>query len=330
VFEPRWLSARVVISYGVAAALSWLFLRNAEWRVLFDGLRSVGWLLLGAAIVVRLASLVVSSLRWQVLLAPVRPVPLGPVVTAMMMGMAISALVSMQAAEVARPYLLSKRADLNFSATVATVAVEWFLELLAVLALFIPVRGLVTGSAHAGRSDVNLAIVLLVIVSVASLAALRWVPRCLGGVRGWIQDSGMVPQRLRGRMSDHVEQFAVGLRILERPKGLAAVATCSLLTSFLTAVSAWLALLAFGLPVSFLSGFVILGLVTIGGMTPTPGAVGGFHAVCQFGLVALLKLDPARTVAPVIGLHAVLYVPAAAIGALCFFWARTERQRNPA
>jgi hypothetical protein len=58
---------------------------------------------------------------------------------------------------------------------------------------------------------------------------------------------------------------------------------CSLAAAFLIAVSAWLTLLAFGLPVSFVSGFVILGLITIGGMIPTPGAVGGFHAVCQFG-----------------------------------------------
>jgi uncharacterized protein (TIRG00374 family) len=314
----------------MAAGLLWLFLRNAEWRVLIDGLRSVGWLLLGGAIVARLASLIVSSVRWQALLAPVRPVPLGPVVTAMMMGMAVSALVSMQAAEIARPYLLSKRVDLSFSATVATVAVEWLLDLLSVLTLFIPARGLVSGGASVGRSDVSIAVVLLVVVSVASLVALRWVPRGLGEVRGWIDNSVMVPQRLRRKTAENVEQFVVGLRILESPKGLVAVASCSLLASFLVAVSAWLALLAFGLSVSFLSGFVILGLITIGGLIPTPGAIGGFHAVCQFGLVAWLGLDPAQTVAPVIGLHAVLYAPGAAIGALCFFWTRSESQRKPA
>jgi uncharacterized protein (TIRG00374 family) len=314
----------------MAAGLLWLFLRNAEWRVLIDGLRSVGWLLLAGAIVARLASLVVSSVRWQVLLTPVRRVPLGPVVTAMMMGMAVSALVSMQAAEIARPYLLSKRVDLSFSATVATVAVEWLLDLLSVLTLFIPARGLVTGGASVGRSDVSIAVVLLVAVSVASLVALRWVPRGLGEMRGWIDHSAMVPQRLRGKTAENVEQFVVGLRILESPKGLATVASCSLLASFLVAVSAWLALLAFGLSVSFLSGFVILGLITIGGLIPTPGAVGGFHAVCQLGLVAWLGVDPAQTVAPVIGLHAVLYAPGAAIGALCFFWTRSESQRKPA
>ena len=78
--ETRWLSWRVVAGYVVALVLLWLFFRNAEWRVLVAGLVSVEWPLLGAAIAVRLAALVFSALRWQVLLAPVRHVRLGLVV----------------------------------------------------------------------------------------------------------------------------------------------------------------------------------------------------------------------------------------------------------
>ena len=60
----------------MAVVLSWLFVRQAEWRVLFNALRSVSWVVLGAAIGVRLLALVVASMRWQVLLNPVRRVPL--------------------------------------------------------------------------------------------------------------------------------------------------------------------------------------------------------------------------------------------------------------
>lgn len=318
--EPLRLAVKGVASYAVAIILLWLFLRNAEWRVLAEALRSVGWLLIGTAILARLASLVVSSVRWQILLAPVRPVPLGPLVTTTMMGMAVSTLVSMQAAEVARPYLLSKRMDLDFRSTVATIAVEWFFDLSAVLALFIAARGLMLEEAEARLSNVNLAVGLLVLLSVGSLAALRWLPRHLARVQRWTRGSGVVPVRLRVSVGEHLEQFSAGLLTLQRRRDVAAVVCCSLLAAFLIGVSAWLTLLAFGLPVSFVSAFVILGLVTIGGMIPTPGAVGGFHAVCQFGLVALLKLDPASTIAPVIALHAVLYVPGAALGALFFLW----------
>jgi len=128
-------------------------------------------------------------------------------------------------------------------------------------------------------------------------------------------------------VADHVHLFASGLGILRRPKGLAVVSGYALLASLLTGLSAWLALVAFGLPLSLLSGFIVLGLITVGGMVPTPGAVGGFHAVCQLGLVTFFTIDRASTVLPVIGLHAVLFAPPAAIGALCLLWVRYQPEQ---
>lgn len=324
----KWLdrraAGRLLLGYGLAIGLFWLFARNAEWRELADALRSVGWPLVGLAIAVRLASLVAASVRWQLLLRPVRSVSLGSVTIVTMMGMAVSTLVSMQAAEAARPYLLSRRTGLDFGATAATAAVEWFLDALAVLVLFVAAQGLMAHEAPTNRLAVNIMVGAMVVASVACLAALRRLPRSICGVRAWIQRVRLIPSWLRPVLVAQCEQFAAGLRILDRPKGLAVVAGWSLLTSTLAAISAWLTLLAFGLPVTFLSGFLLLGLITIGGLVPTPGAVGGFHAICLFGLVAWLKLAPSRVVAPVVGLHAVMYVPAAAIGTLCLLATHTH------
>jgi uncharacterized protein (TIRG00374 family) len=313
---------KLVAGYAVAVLLLWVFLRNAEWQVLVDGFRSVGWMVLGAAVALRLLSLVVASLRWQVLLAPVRSVRLSRIVAAMMMGMAVNAIAPMQAAEVARPYLLSRRQHLDFSATLATVMVEWVLDALGVLALLLPAMFWLhnTGSAKSGLavSAFNRAIGLFVILAVAGLIALRRLPRWVARVGNWAHRPGGPPESARSRLAAQCELFAVGLRILDRRRGLLAVAGYSLLVAVLTALSSWMVLIAFGLPVSLVSGFVILGLTAVGGMIPTPGAVGGFHAVCQLGLVTFFDVERARTVLPVIALHAVLYIPAAAIGALCF------------
>jgi len=40
--------------------------------------------------------------------------------------------------------------------------------------------------------------------------------------------------------------------------------------------------------------------------------------VCQLGLVTFFHADRAQTILPVIALHEVLYLPGAAVGALCF------------
>jgi glycosyltransferase 2 family protein len=321
--------ARTLLAgYGAAVILFWLFLRNADWRVLVDGMQSVTWPLVGAAIAVRFASLAVSALRWQVLLSPVRQVRLGPIVAAMLTGMAVSTAVSMQAAEVARPYLLARRERLDLGATFATVAVEWCVDLLGVLVLVAPAllaaRAMGAANARASQSLLGWELAAALALAIAGLAGLRLLPRHSDRLERDVLGLRLMPAGWRTWLAELIRVFASGLGILRQPGGLAAVGVYSVLVALLTGVSSWLALMAFGLPLTLLSGFIVLGLVTVGGMIPTPGAVGGFHAVCQLGLVTFFALDRARTVLPVLGLHAVLYVPAAAVGALCFLWDRYE------
>ena len=217
--------------------------------MLAEDARSIAWLVLAGATVLRLASLVVGSLRWQALLAPVHAVPLGGIIGITMMGMAVNAVAPMQTAEIFRPLLLSRRQGLDFRTTFATVTVEWLLDALGVFALFVPalfwVR--IAGLARTGLNWSRLARVLTVcaLLAVAGLAALA----C---------------SRARQRGSP------AGLQILNEPRRFAAVGAYSVLASALTAMSAWMSLVAVGLPVSFAAGFLVLGLITIGGMVPTP------------------------------------------------------------
>ena len=328
----RGFSKPVFVGYAVAAILLWLFLRNAEWPVLTHGFRSVAWTLLALAVIARLAALAVAAIRWQLLLAPVQRVPFGPAFASMLMGMTLTAVGSMQAAEVARPYLLSRRMSINFSATFATVVVEWLLDLVGVLAVFVPAvwwaRHVHAATSAERTIGLDATIALSIVGTIAGLAALRFLPAQLGR---WIERrEATVPATSgwRARAREQARIFITGLQILERRGAPLALAMYSVGVALLVAASCWLTLIAFGLPVTPLSGFVVLGLVTIGGLIPTPGALGGFHAICQVGLVTWFQLDPARTVLPVIGLHAVMYLPAAAIGAVCFLtsWRRGALQ----
>jgi uncharacterized protein (TIRG00374 family) len=310
---------RVFASYAAASVLLWLFFRNTEWQALVDSLRSVGWPLLAAAVLIRLASLIVSALRWQALLEPSRHVSLRAVVAVTMMGMTASAIAPMQAAEFIRPYLLNVRQGVDFSTALATVAIEWLLDAFAILAVFIPaalwLRAGESSVAGIGSPWFAAAAVFLAL-ALGGLAALRLLPRA----------TARLSASTRG--GAWLQSFASGLRILDRLDGVMAVAGYSLLLAALTAVSSWLALAAFDLPVTFASGFLVLGLVTVAGMIPTPGAIGGFHAVCQLALVTFFHIERARTVLPVIALHAVLYMPAALVGALCFLSWPAQLQRS--
>jgi uncharacterized protein (TIRG00374 family) len=307
---PQLSSKKLIISYIAGLALFYFFVRNTEWASILSGTRSVLWPILILAIMLRIASLLMSCGRWRVLLQPVRGVRLSRIASATMIGATVSVGISMQAAEFVRPYLLSQSEQLEFGPVLSTVVVEWFLDLFSILTLFIP--SLAFFRLTGAFTGMNQALLMLAAVSLLGLAALWALHRHAADLQHFV--SRHMPNRAGSILSDQLGHFAAGLRVLQQPRAFAAVSAYSYLISILTALSSWLALTAFGLTLPSFSAFVILGLISLGGAIPTPGAVGGFHAVCQIGLAAFFHVSAANAVLPVIGLHAVLYVPAAIVG----------------
>ncbi len=328
---PTLRSKKLLVSYVVGAALLYFFFRNTDWQSIRTGMRSVAWPLLLAAVGLRLASLIAASLRWRELLLPVRNVRLQPIGAATMIGMAVNTAVSMQAAEFVRPYILSRSETLDFSSVMSTIMVEWVFDAFAILALFIPalaLRATPGAGSQSAFSNLNEAIGLALSISIVGLAVLWCMQRYSAEIDRFLARKHIfVPVRVSNLLSNQVKHFATGLDILRQPLGLAAVSGYSLMVSLLTALSCWFALASFGLPLPIAAAFIVLGLISVGGMIPTPGAVGGFHAICQLGLVTFFKVDAAGTVLPIIGMHAVLYLPPSILGLLYILYYSRQGRR---
>jgi len=310
------------ISFGLAAGLLFLFFRKAEWGVLLSELKSTSWSLLAAGVAIRMISLLMASLRWRALLLPVKKVAVVPLFSAIMIGMSADTLIAMQAAEFIRPYLISRWEGIQLSTILATVAVEWFMDLLAIFVLLVPALTAFKTSEgyHSLLQIVNLYKLLpgMVLAALFGLGLLWVLNQHATGIESCLsRDHACLPKWLTYRLAGWVMSFSQGLEVIRQPKRLGEVSFYSSLFSFLVGLSAWLVLKAFGLPLPFFAAFMFPGLIAVAGMIPTPGALGGFHAVCQFGLVVIFNLKPAQTILPVIGLHAVLYIPATIIGVLC-------------
>jgi glycosyltransferase 2 family protein len=320
-FDARVVSWRgILLGYFAAGFLLLAFFSKTDWAAVAAGLRGVAWPLLGMAVVLRLAALLTSAARWRILLLPVRNVGPTSTIAAVMAGMAVTAAISMPAAEFVRPYLLSKREHIPFPAVFSTVAVEWPLDLIAVLALFIPATFLQTahGETAATLAGLNRGLALAVLICVAGCAGLWFVHRRAADIRGLLlRRGGRLPKSITTVLARQFEHFANGLSVIGQPTALMRVCGCSLLIVSLDGTAGWLALNAFGLQLPVVAAFLVPGLAALGGLLPTPAAAGGFHAVCQFGLLFFFAVDLGRAVLPVVGLHAVLYMPPALIGAFC-------------
>ena len=132
--KRRWVN--VVVGFGLAALLLWLFFRGVDWGEVGRSIASADLRLLGLALITNVLSLVLRSWRWQVLLKPLKPdVPFRPAWKYFNVGFAVSSVLPGRLGEVLRPYLLARDQKIKFASSLATVVVERVIDLSVVLAM---------------------------------------------------------------------------------------------------------------------------------------------------------------------------------------------------
>ncbi len=326
--SPRRL-LEMAAGFGLAALLLWVFFHDVSWDEVFQCLDEAdpGLLLLcslGHALV-----LLVRSLRWRVLLQPLKPeLAIGPAWRFFTIGFVVSSLLPGRMGELLRPMLLARDQELRFAPVFATVVTERVVDLLAVLLLlgigFISPGALGSSSEDPAVAEavstlnrvglVTLSMALgvgffLTFLKVRTESALRiveWVSRPLPGkVKSWAHDL--------------TQNFAEGIGSLEglRQSGLFIGATAA--TWLIIALANWAALAAFDIERPLLHILFLTAVLSLGAAVPTPAGTGTFHAgaILVVGVLWGLNDSAASTVAAfAISCHVASYVPAVLFGVI--------------
>jgi uncharacterized protein (TIRG00374 family) len=226
--------ARSAIGVLISVVCVWLVLRGVDLgqtaRLL--GSAQLPWLVL--AVLAIASDMFFRALRWQVLIAPIKRVPLRRLAAYMMVGYLANNFLPARLGELVRSHYLGDREGISRSATLGTVVVERIVDTVVLVGigaaaiLVLNIRGVVVSAILVG---VALAGLLVVALAVA-LAAHR-LP---GGRRAGIF-LGRWP-----RIKGVVVRLRDGLRVAAIPKTIAASGVLS--------VAAWsctvLAVLAVG------------------------------------------------------------------------------------
>src|SRR5579884_1347040 len=112
-------------------AFGWDF----NWSLFVSSLWNIQPWWLTLSIVATLLTYVVRAGRWQVLLNPLKSIPIGPLISTNVLGFSAIYLVG-RAGELVRPLWLTKQERVPLTASVATIIVERFLDLFMLIALF--------------------------------------------------------------------------------------------------------------------------------------------------------------------------------------------------
>jgi uncharacterized protein (TIRG00374 family) len=230
------------------------------------------WLLLAVAAI--LADLFFRAVRWQILVAPIRRVPLGRLTGYMLVGYLANNVLPARLGELVRSHYLGDREGISRSATLGTVVVERVVDTVVLVGigacaiLVLNVRGVVVSAILVG---VALAGLLVVALAVA-LAAHR-----LPGAERAAEFLGRWP-RVRGIVS----RLRDGLRVAALPRTVAAAALLSVAAWSCTVLAFLAAGQALGIELTVGQGALLAAGTNLATAVPSgPGYLGTFEYAGQ-------------------------------------------------
>ena len=300
------------------ALLAW-FLLHANLADVFYSIRGASISALLMTIVPVVLIMLVRSVRWQYLLAPLGQASFRVIFRTTTIGLAASNLLPARAGEFLRPYLLARQEGLSATATFATIVIERILDLVSILLLF-GVFVIFSGK-HVfllpNMQVVEISAILAMIVTII-LGVMMWFLASSPDRIGFfvLKITKYFPQGLARGLSRLARTFSEGLAVVRAPRVLVAAFICSVVLWLTIAVQVYLVSIAFGIDMLFTGSFLLQAILVIGVLVPTPGAVGSFHEAYRIGATTFFGASNADAVAAALILHGISFMPPTILGIL--------------
>ena len=271
-----WRAARVILGAVLAVGFLALAFRGVDVGQLGDVIRQANVSLLGLALILGSANLLVRAARWRVLLSAAGHVPFGLTFWIMVVGYLGNSILPMRAGDLGRSYLIGRRAGMGGTFALATTLAERVMD-----AGFLVVVG---GTALVGHPAIPVGLsrglAVLAAASLVALIGLLAVPPVWDRLASRLE---AIPRltapfgRLRRRWLD---RFFEGLASIRHPGRmllyLALTLAVWLADAGVTMLVAW----ALGASISLEAALVLLAALGIASAIPlTPGQIGVFQWV---------------------------------------------------
>jgi hypothetical protein len=288
----------LALSLGMLALCVWLVWPDAITRA--DLRTAIGQLDLAAmapdlAIYVGLLVVVQlgRSLRWNYLLSPLGVrVPAAPLLAISAVGFAAIIALPARLGELVRPGLLRRR-GVSASAALGTVAVERIVDGL-LISLFVFGACFALRGPSAPRwmmPTAYAALALFTSALVFLIFARRWPQQTVR----FALTASLLPRlapRLAGVIETKLLAMIRGFDVLADRKNLVAFVAWSIIYWGANGAGVWVLARAFGLPLSPVGAYAVMGLIAVGITLPnSPGNLGQFQAFMLLGLTLYLGPD---------------------------------------
>ena len=308
-------SIRLLVGIAIGAGFAYLSFRGARLSESIRGITevSVPWML--AVLVFTYVALVLRSIRWGILLSPVKKIGLGSLFTSLLIGYMTNNVLPLRAGEAIRAYHMGNKEDVPKSTTLGSIVVERLLDLWTVVILLLISASFVAFSAQVRR-------VLLVgaLVSLALLVAVYFISMRrdqLADVIGRILASIVPRYAEKGRKI--VRAFAEGVGLIRSARRLVVLLLLSVAIWLTSAVIVFCVASGTSIDLPPWGPLVVISVIALGITIPTvPGDIGTFQFFSILGL-SLFGIEKDNALTFSIVLHGSQYLPTTLTG-LVLLW----------
>lgn len=299
---------QLLLGILIALAALWLTYRSIDLAGLLDVLRNAHWAALALVLPPLALSYVFRTLRWQVLLSPIRRTSFGEAMPPLLVGFMVNSLLPARVGELVRALLLSRRIGISRASSLGTVFLARTFDGLTLTAMTLLAMASLWGLLDRGvRTGLVAASAGYIVVLLCAVALRKWKRRAADAFVWPFRKGGM------GHLADRAERmmlsFADGLDTLSSWREVVQISLLSLGVWLSLALSVAPAFLALRLPMQWHYPVLVLILAAFGMLIPTPAGTGTVHATLRFVLPAVTVLTAAQAAALALVFHASQFIP---------------------
>lgn len=300
------------VGFAVSLLLLAALLRKIDGRQLLDALAELDWRYLLGAVGLTFVSYWLRAVRWRLLLLHERPIALGSLYSATIIGYMANNLFPARLGEIVRVWLLARREQLKVTSVFASLVIDRMLDGLALMVMLAVV--LLTLQLPPGMERVAALLraggATTLVVYLGAVSFLLFLKlRPMQALKLLALLTQPFPQRFKERLIPLAGSFLEGLRLAPGRNTLLLIMVCTALIWIAATLPIHLVLLGFGIQLPLSASFFIMVLLVFAVMVPSaPGYIGTYHVACYTALSAF-QLPDSQAVSIALVIHGVGFFP---------------------
>ncbi len=267
-----------------------------------DAFKSIHYFYLLPAVALVAISYLLRALRWRYLVRPVKELKINDLMPPLMIGF-MGNMLPARAGEFIRAYLLSKKANISFSASFATIFIERLFDLIVMLLLLSGVLLFMPEAfGESGTSQIADKAIIFAQISVLLCIFIIVFSAFLQFKNDWTMKivtmfTKPFSKTFSDKIIEMVHSFTTGLNIIRDRQGFLATTILSFLIWGIFVLTYYPLYYAFGIEsqLPIVTSIIVLCLTVAIFITiaPTPGFLGSYHLGCVAALHGIFGIQKA-------------------------------------